>query len=96
MVPEFLSSMNAPSEPLRAPQASKGELFQAPKYRWKPGLQHRAFDLRDVPVEDEELDAPDRVSGEIGDCRRIIVGSGLGSGVDDGEYGVAFCGQGNG
>ena len=81
--------MKAPQPGLVAGTAQSGEFFEGLKHGRQPSFQQRAFDLHDIPGPDEKRDLADGVVGEECDGGRVIVGAGLGRGVDDCENSVA-------
>ena len=69
--------------------AKSRQLFECRKHLGQPCLKERALDLDDIPVQDQKRDSTDAVDREERHRRGVIVGSGLGGGVNDREDGVA-------
>ena len=76
--------------------AETRQLFEGLEHGRQPGLQKRAFDLHDIPVQNEKRDLADAVEREECHGRRIIVGASLRRGVDDREDASHLVGSGSG
>jgi hypothetical protein len=57
----------------RCSDKAGGRVFEPLEHPRQPPFQDRAFDLRDVPVQDEQPDVAKRVVGEKGHRRRVVV-----------------------
>jgi hypothetical protein len=69
--------------------AKSRQLFECRKHLGQPCLKERALDLDDIPVQDQKRDSTDAVDREERHRGGVIVGAGLGCGVNDREDGVA-------
>jgi hypothetical protein len=66
------------------------EFFQAVEHRGQPGLQERALDLGDVPIQNHQREATARIaSREKRNRGRVMLGAGFRRGVDHGEHAIA-------
>src|ERR1700690_2449422 len=74
--------------------AKSRQLFECRKHLGQPCLKERALDLDDIPVQDQKRDSTDAVDREERHRRGVIVGSGLGGGVNDREDGAASSREG--
>jgi hypothetical protein len=66
------------------------EFLQAVEHHGQPGLQERALDLGDVPIQNHQWEASAGIgSREKRNRGRVMLGAGFRRGVDHGEHAVA-------
>jgi hypothetical protein len=87
IVPEFVLDEGADRTATGTTHPS--QFFEPSEDLRQPRFQQCAFDLSDIPVQDQKRGSTDVVDREECRGRGVVVGAGLGGCVDDREDGVA-------